>query len=298
MTEIGNSQPPPLELGPHKSWFARHIMSEILGILLFGAIAAGAYYYQVSQSEPVIIPPVHHEKVDTMANWKTYTNDQYGFSFKYPNDSTMSSEASPTSSIPVVSFKDPSNRFKLQIESNCCREGTIKYQEFPVLVDGKNLGYRLYGYGENLGATAIDPNNTARIAILIIPASLLKNVDLLNEGIDIELLFSVKDQGEAIKIFQQILSTFKFTVANTVFCGGIAGMPCPTTGYTCVSEGSFPDAGINCTKQITPISDPKNPIACIQVITTGMNPATGEVKTFPTPCDLPPGWVKVEGVSR
>ncbi|MEO8065325.1 MAG: hypothetical protein ABI643_00525 [Candidatus Doudnabacteria bacterium] len=84
MTEIGNSQPPPLELGPHKSWFARHIMSEILGILLFGAIAAGAYYYQVSQSEPVIIPPVHHEKVDTMANWKTYTNDQYGFELKTP----------------------------------------------------------------------------------------------------------------------------------------------------------------------------------------------------------------------
>jgi hypothetical protein len=30
---------------------------------------------------------------------------------------------------------------------------------------------------------------------------------------------------------------------------------------------------------------------CIQVITKARNPTTGEVKNFPTPCDVPKGWV-------
>ncbi|HEX4964987.1 MAG TPA: hypothetical protein VF173_29535 [Thermoanaerobaculia bacterium] len=29
---------------------------------------------------------------------------------------------------------------------------------------------------------------------------------------------------------------------------------------------------------------------CIQVIAYGTNPATGECRQFPTPCDVPPGW--------
>lgn len=33
---------------------------------------------------------------------------------------------------------------------------------------------------------------------------------------------------------------------------------------------------------------------CIQVITPAQNPLTGECKEFPTPCDVPEGWKKVE----
>ncbi len=29
---------------------------------------------------------------------------------------------------------------------------------------------------------------------------------------------------------------------------------------------------------------------CIDVIAYGTNPATGECREFPTPCDVPPGW--------
>jgi len=35
--------------------------------------------------------------------------------------------------------------------------------------------------------------------------------------------------------------------------------------------------------------------ACIQVITPAKNPQTQEVRNFPTPCDVPVGWVKVSG---
>ncbi|RJQ14748.1 hypothetical protein C4553_00280, partial [Candidatus Parcubacteria bacterium] len=37
----------------------------------------------------------------------------------------------------------------------------------------------------------------------------------------------------------------------------------------------------------------KEPVFCIQVITPARNPATGEVREFPTPCDVPPGWIPV-----
>lgn len=33
--------------------------------------------------------------------------------------------------------------------------------------------------------------------------------------------------------------------------------------------------------------------ACIQVITPAKNVKTGEVRDFPTPCDVPEGWEKI-----
>ena len=37
---------------------------------------------------------------------------------------------------------------------------------------------------------------------------------------------------------------------------------------------------------------------CIQVITPAVNPLTGECREFPTPCAVPPGWIKVSSCSR
>lgn len=39
-----------------------------------------------------------------------------------------------------------------------------------------------------------------------------------------------------------------------------------------------------------PVSDNGDGKICIQVITKARNPTTGQVKTFPTPCDVPLGW--------
>ena len=33
---------------------------------------------------------------------------------------------------------------------------------------------------------------------------------------------------------------------------------------------------------------------CIQVITPARNPETGEIREFPTPCDVPPGWEVIQ----
>jgi hypothetical protein len=39
---------------------------------------------------------------------------------------------------------------------------------------------------------------------------------------------------------------------------------------------------------VTPASARPN---CIQVIAYGTNPKTGECRQFPTPCDVPAGWI-------
>ena len=33
---------------------------------------------------------------------------------------------------------------------------------------------------------------------------------------------------------------------------------------------------------------------CAQVVTPARNPSTGEIKEFPTPCDVPEGWVEIQ----
>lgn len=69
--------------------------------------------------------------------------------------------------------------------------------------------------------------------------------------------------------------------ATMEFCGGIAGVQCKS-GYSCQLDGNYPDAGGTCIKQDSSY--------CIQVITPARNNATGEIREFSTPCDVPQGW--------
>lgn len=39
----------------------------------------------------------------------------------------------------------------------------------------------------------------------------------------------------------------------------------------------------------------ENGLVCIQVITPAKNIATGEIRDFPTPCDVPDGWESLLG---
>ncbi|MBI2134258.1 hypothetical protein HYU11_06300, partial [Candidatus Woesearchaeota archaeon] len=104
------------------------------------------------------------------------------------------------------------------------------------------------------------------------------------------------------------------------FCGGIAGIQC-CNGYKCQLDGNYPDAGGTCMPEpgtgylkgalkigpICPVEIASDNFAyntysheinekgkiCTQVITNARNPYNGECKEFPTPCDVPEGWVKV-----
>jgi hypothetical protein len=86
--DTNNQQPnTPPTVPIHKdSFFRRHLLAEIFAIVLFAALAAGAYYYYVTNNTPGYTPPVHQTQTDSMTDWKTYTNSQYGFEVKIPNN--------------------------------------------------------------------------------------------------------------------------------------------------------------------------------------------------------------------
>jgi hypothetical protein len=43
---------------------------------------------------------------------------------------------------------------------------------------------------------------------------------------------------------------------------------------------------------VTPMQSSGLGQACTQVLTTARHPITGEVREFPTPCDVPAGWTR------
>jgi hypothetical protein len=83
--------PPP---EPKKDWINKHLLLGILFVVLaLAAIVSAIYYWQTAGSRIDVQLPVHK---DQTANWKTYTNDQYGFEFKYK--ANIYAEDSPTTS--------------------------------------------------------------------------------------------------------------------------------------------------------------------------------------------------------
>jgi len=55
--------------------------------------------------------------------------------------------------------------------------------------------------------------------------------------------------------------------------------------------------GVLCLAKENAIIDLDKNKICVQVITPAKNPVTGECKEFPSPCDVPSGWIKVNSCS-
>lgn len=64
----------------------------LIGILVMASVLSGALYFdklklpQPAVNSPIVTTPTPQSvPVDETANWKTYVNDRYGFSFEYPS---------------------------------------------------------------------------------------------------------------------------------------------------------------------------------------------------------------------
>ncbi|MCK5373060.1 MAG: hypothetical protein KAJ20_01880, partial [Candidatus Aenigmarchaeota archaeon] len=84
-----------------------------------------------------------------------------------------------------------------------------------------------------------------------------------------------------------------FTLTVTSAGGGDP----PSGGSSPSISGSFPLAVSPDEENVTNESaadDGSDELICAQVITPAENPETGECREFPTPCDVPEGWVTVD----
>ncbi len=223
---------------PKTPWFSAHMLLGVVFLLASGAaIVTGMYYWQTVKSLPQTVDfPVHRE-------WKTYTNSEYGFEFKYPEEFAT----------------EPYNEVVDQKQSE--RGVIIEKGDLAVILSINNSIYMgsaptvaVSDEAKTFGNLAVRKN--IYYAYQILPErTWILEYRFENKNNKYTLLTAENDETgsgkiseSTEKVMEQILSTFKFT----------------------------------------------EPEVCIQVITPARNKTTGEEKVFPTPCDVPEGWEKID----
>lgn len=211
----------------------------------------------VTPTPQILIPPT-----DPTANWKTYTSAKYDYEFKYPptleEKGNIYGGPSSENISPLLTLADPSTG----------AEGTDKpFDGFGMyyVISSKTLLQFVENEKKGLVAMArsLDDAGTSRLgkqtslqigdqeAIMLqgyLPFDIRYYYTKLDKGY---LILAVSEESAgSFTLFDKILSTFKFTDKNSTgdgFCGGIAGIPCPS-GYRCLLDGDYPDAGGKCQK--------------------------------------------------
>ena len=211
-------------------------------------------------------------KADATTDWKTYTNTQYGFSFKYP--STFDSI--------VVNTTSGSNSYKRYVSIDIDTPVKIAQMEQPNSGSGGN--YPLFRIGafvpkESIGNLGCGTDPILKnIIIGGISATTCGGEDIAAPEGKMQLqftqdnvtLFSVQSgfySGDNKQIVDQILSTFKFTIQGQVACtqeakqcsdGSYVGRTGPNCEFTaCPGDGTLTGhvtIGPNC-----PVERPDNP---------------------------------------
>ncbi len=199
---------------PKQPWFSKHM---ILGLVFVFAVAAasvaGIYYWQTVRQIPTSYAPIVHK--DPTADWKTYTNDKYGYEFKYPGnlypetgEYSFTINSSPLDNVYVGGG--------VGLEGI---EGQDWFRGYSIWVSNEDeKDVNLVSKGE-YQVTKLNQSNIEAYEISAdIPASgpdvFIKNPKLPNSFVRMGYNSGLKNSQEVDKVFNQILSTFKFTDSN------------------------------------------------------------------------------------
>jgi hypothetical protein len=151
---------------------------------------------------------------DATASWKTYTNETYGFSFKYPNDWTFS-ESSSSAAYPLQLLV--SSQSTINSEAGPSTTIIVSNNRASDIIDTDVARYSSYsGYsktdskfaGESATTISYKDTNDSNKEIIIIPKN--DRVYVLS-GIAND---AVKVGGEDLGQFANISSTFQFISAK------------------------------------------------------------------------------------
>lgn len=200
----------------------------------------GVFYKQTSSVAPSKVPsiPPKPSPTDETANWKTYANK--GVYFKYPSDWNIS----PYTDDSVITSSSPKIKLAMVPKTGTLMNECMREISEQIIRDGLAIK-KFTSVTSGAMCSVTDP--TLR-EIWVVPGK-----SSYSPGISYQ--YSATESAQAEEIFNQILSTFKFTDNET-------------------GDSSF--------------------TVCVQVITPARDSATGICKKFPTPCDVPQGWIKVE----
>lgn len=216
-----NPVPPP----QHKNWIKWVLI--IVFVVLLASITT--YFVLTFQSQkpppPQIVQttPSPTPTPDPTANWKTYTNTKYGFTFKHPSlDDTCCDVSPPSQNLELIaSFGDkstvlpqsdkPFNGFSVYVEPNPNKIS------FKMYLNNAKLQL-LQTLKNEIGPRPLQPPQESSILIGSRTGTMLSNyrwavVDVFIPLLDNQRIVVIaKEGGENFTtLFDQILSTFKFT---------------------------------------------------------------------------------------
>ena len=213
----------------------------LIGLAIICLVTAATIFFNTflirNAQNPETPNPTPSPQTDETANWKTYVNDDYDFSFQYPENWEFNQVKNPKD--------DPDLR-----PAGIGEFSTFGYPyiRFFDLVDKKSR-LKIAVITENLNNLEKSLNinsNTSINGRKVLKYSTGAYVLLEPRTNELLWMYGVEYQS---KYFDHILSTFKFLdqPIEGEFCGGIAGLPCPS-GFECVLDGDYPDAGGKCVK--------------------------------------------------
>lgn len=171
----------------------------VLLVLLFVLVIGGAYYFgkqkgsisTVTQSSP---SPLASIPTNETANWKTYSNNKYGFSFSYPEEFN------------VVVKNDTEAQFLLNIISDS--------EEYDLDIDSIERSGK-YPLGTQPESSKIFNGNTWETlpSIPFCDAGMCTNTLLMYQytGKKYRYDFIFRNPTDLTSSSEEILSTFKFT---------------------------------------------------------------------------------------
>jgi len=137
------------------------------------------------------------QETDT-SDWKTYTNEEYGFEFKYPTDWT---EKTTTNDYIILTPKNDKNNFdiiKIQIDKTFDLQAFIKSSETQLKTEKIVMGIDNY--------EAIEVQNLG----------LVTSKDVYLEKNQYIYSFVINEESSQVENFYKILSTFKLTEEGEV----------------------------------------------------------------------------------
>lgn len=190
--------------------FLQRVLVIAISIVVIGLFTYGVYRVFTPSTEripevikkPTTTPDSNALPVplpeDLIANWKTYTNDKYGFSTKYPKDWQVNEK--PLSVYPdaftiALTFTNPSGQDKIffnvrpKDDEGMIREALTIISEEKIIVGGIE-GAKITGAGQKEGS----PRETSV---------------LVTKGIYVYYFWFLQPFKEEV-IFSQMLSTFRF----------------------------------------------------------------------------------------
>lgn len=246
------------------------IVLPLLLILASAALILAAFFLLDNKSKTTTHNPTQtsspspsDETIHTdegSANWKTYTNSKYKYSFKYPPD---------------LELKEIENGVILNNEKKLLANKVRRedYIGVGIVVDKAEPNISLEEYlnnrypKNNYGLPAFEDFKTNVEPIIVDQITgliLLPGLEFESENNSVWVkkessIYKISAMGyetgdtdteKAVEVFYRILWTFKFLdqPEEAKFCGGIAGIICHT-GYECLYDGDYPDAGGKCVEK-------------------------------------------------